>query len=102
MNETEPHADDGLDALFALARAQRPDTDQAEYAFETRLMARLRATRETESVWARVSWRLMPFFAACVVGLAIWHSEVAAEANEAVQVALTENPDAVDTWNNLN
>lgn len=102
MNETEPNADDGLDALFALAREQRPDTDKAEYAFETRLMARLRAARETESLWGKVSWRLMPFFAACVVGLTIWHSEVAAEAHVAVQVALTENPDAVDVWNNLN
>jgi hypothetical protein len=102
MNETEPNSDDGLDALFALARARRPDTDKAEYAFETRLMARLRAERETESVWGKVSWRLMPFFAACVVGLAIWHSEVAAEANEAEQVAMTDNADAVDVWNNLN
>jgi hypothetical protein len=102
MNEPESNSDDGLDALFALARARRADTDKAEYAFETRLMARLRAERKTESVWARVSWRLMPFFAACVVGLAIWHSEVAAEADEAAQVAMTENPDAVDVWNNLN
>ncbi len=102
MNEPENHSGDGLDALFALARVQRPDTGKAEFAFETRLLARIRATRETESVWAKVSWRLMPFFAACVVALTVWHSEVASEASEAEQIAMTDNPDAVDVWNNLN
>jgi hypothetical protein len=102
MNETGHNSDDGLDALFALARARRADTGKAEYAFETRLMARLRAERESESVWAKVSWRLVPFFAACVVGMAVWHSEVASEAHLAEQVAMTENADAVDVWNNLN
>ncbi len=98
----EPNHDDGLDALFALARSRRYDTDKAEYSFETRLMARLRAAKEADSIWAVVSWRLMPFFAACVVGLAVWHSQVAADANEAEQMAMTDNPDAVEMWNNLN
>ncbi len=91
-----------LDALFAQARARRPDTSAAEFAFETRFLARLRARRETGSVWAMVSWRSMPFFAACVVALTLWQSQVVAEINEAEQMAYVENPGTLDSWNNLN
>ena len=65
MNDQDPNSQ--LDALFASARKHRPDTSAAEFAFETRLLARLRAQKQTSSVWAMVSWRLIPFFAACVV-----------------------------------
>ena len=102
MNESNPHPDHQLDALFALARAHRPDTTNAEYAFETRLMARLRDARAADSIWAKVSWRMLPFFATCVLALALWHSEIVSETDDAAQVAYTENPDAVDGWNNLN
>ena len=98
----DPNQDGQLDALFALARARRPDTSAAEFAFETRLMARLRAQQETDSVWAKVSWRLIPFFAACVVALTVWHSQVVTETNEAEQVADVENPVTLDSWNSLN
>ena len=100
MNDQDQ--DGQLDALFALARACRPDTSAAEFAFETRLMARLRAQQETDSVWAKVSWRLIPFFAACVVALTVWHSQVVTETNEAEQVADVENPVTLDSWNSLN
>lgn len=100
MNELNP--DNQLDALFALARPHRPDTSAAEYAFETRLMARLRAIRETDSIWAKVSWRMVPFFATCALVLALWHAQIVSETNEAAQVAYTENSDAVDLWNGLN
>jgi len=102
MNEPIPNPDAQLDKLFALARTQRPDTATAEYAFETRLMARLRATNQADSIWAKVSWRMIPFFATCVVVLALWHSEVVSEAHEAEQMAYVDNPDAVDLWDNLN
>jgi len=102
MNESTQNPDDKLDALFALARTQRPDTAKAEYAFETRLMARLRTANTTDSIWARVSWRMIPFFATCVVVLALWHAEVASEAHEAEQLAYADNPEAVDLLNNLN
>ncbi len=94
MNEPTPNPDAELDALFARARAQRPDTSAAEYAFETRLLARLRETRrpEPESIWASVSWRLAPIFAACVVGLAVWHHELANEVQSAEQLVYVENP----------
>lgn len=102
MTNSHPDPDSQLDALFALARSRRPDTSAAEYAFETRLAARLRAARETESIWAKVSWRMIPFFATCVVVLAIWHSELASETREAEQMAYVENPDAVDLLSGTN
>ncbi len=102
MNEPAPNPDARLDALFALARSHRPDTSATEYAFETRLMARLRGAHETDSIWAKVSWRMIPFFATCVVILALWHAEVASETHEAEQLAYVENSDPVDLWNNLN
>ena len=94
--------DDRLDALFALARTRRPDTSAAEFTFETRLLGRLRAQQETDSVWALVSWRSIPFFAACVVALTLWHSRVVTETNDAAAIAGLENPETVDLWNTLN
>ena len=96
----EPIPDPELDALFALARDHRPDTSAAEFAFETRLMARLRARHETGSVWAIVSWRMIPFLAACVVALFFWQSEVSTEATDAVGIAGLNNPVAADLWSN--
>jgi len=97
----DQNQDGQLDALFALARARRPDTSAAEFAFETRLLARLRAQQETDSVWAMVSWRLIPFFAACVVALTLWHSQIVTETNDAEQMAYVENPVILDSWNSL-
>ncbi len=94
--------DPELDALFALSRHDRPDTSRAEYGFETRLLARLHSRRETGSIWAMVSWRLVPFFAACVVALMLWHAEVVAETNDVEQMVFVENPEPLDAWNNLN
>jgi hypothetical protein len=96
--------DPQLDALFARARANRPDTSKAEFAFETRLLARLREEKETSSssIWAMVSWRLMPFFAACVVALTLWHSEIVTETNDAEQMSFVQGGGSVDSWNILN
>ena len=94
------HAD--LDILFALARMRRPDTSATEYAFETRLLARLRVERETGSAWAMVSWRLIPFFAACVAALTLWHSQIVTETNEAEQMTYVESPVSFNTWNSIN
>jgi hypothetical protein len=102
MNDPARRPDADLDALFALARARRPGASAAEYAFETRLLARLRAQRETSSIWAMVSWRLVPFFAACVVALSVWQSRIVTETNDAEQSAYVENPETFDSWNNLN
>jgi hypothetical protein len=96
----EENYDSRLDALFAQARARRPDTSRAEYGFETRLLARLRAERETSSIWATVSWRLAPLFAACVMALAVWQVQVAAETDDATVFASLDNPDTVELWSN--
>ncbi|HEV7403959.1 MAG TPA: hypothetical protein VGO11_13560 [Chthoniobacteraceae bacterium] len=60
-----------LDELFAAARRAAPETSRLEYAFETRLLARLREECEASvQTWA---WRLSPFFAAVAVALAVWN-----------------------------
>lgn len=99
----EPHPDARLDALFAKARAHRPDTSAAEFAFETRLMARLRERREAAPAWEKIfSWRLLPFIAAAVVVMAFWTSQVFSDVQDEGQIAYLQNSDAVDFWSNLN
>jgi len=100
MNESAHRPDADLDALFALARAQRPDSSAAEFAFETRLLARLRARHETGSVWAMVSWRLIPFFAVCVVAVTLWQAETESDASDVATIAGLSNPVAADLWSN--
>jgi len=99
MNNSSP---DPLDAIFALARQQRPDTSRAEYGFETRLMARLRERRmpDAASVWSVITWRMAPLFAACVVALALWQALVSAEANDAAVATGLNNPVAGEIWGN--
>jgi hypothetical protein len=99
MNASTPSPDPELDALFALSRARRSDTSAAEFAFETRLMARIRSQREHHSAWALVSWRLLPFFAACIVALTVWQAEISSDASDAATVAGLTNPVA-DLWSN--
>jgi hypothetical protein len=100
MNESVP--DSKLDTLFARARGQRPDTSRAEYGFETRLMARLREQRQPDaaSLWSVVTWRMVPFFAACIVVLALWQAEVASASTDAATAAALNNPVAGDWWGN--
>ncbi len=64
-------------------------------------MARLREQKEPGSIWAVVSWRMMPFFAACVLALTVWQAEVVSEADDAAQAAVINNPSALDAWGNL-
>lgn len=62
--------DQKLDALFRATREAAPDTALAEFAFETRLLARLR--EERGSSWFTIAFRLSPIFAALVVAAAAW------------------------------
>jgi hypothetical protein len=64
--------DEQLDKLFQAARLARPDTSRAEYGFETRLLALLRANREQPAPWYAFAWKLTPAFAAIVVALGVW------------------------------
>src|SRR5215213_2682505 len=59
-----------LDQLLADARAAEPDFSRIEYAFETRLMARLAEERSASIFsWA---WRLCPYFAMLALAAACW------------------------------
>jgi hypothetical protein len=103
MNEIPSNGQpDPLDALFAAARGQRPDTSRAEYGFETRLMARLRERRQPDaiSLWSVMSWRLAPFFAVCVVALALWQADISSESEDAATAAGLNNPVAGEILGN--
>jgi len=82
--------DSRLDALFAAARADAVDTSRAEFAFETRLAARLRA-ENSNSLFAW-SWRLCPFFAALALVVGWWSQTVQRE--EAVAPLVAESSPA--------
>lgn len=64
--------DEQLSRLFAAAREAAPDTARAEFGFETRLLARLRAERGALVPWFVWTWRLAPLFAAIVLALGVW------------------------------
>jgi len=97
----DPQSDPKLDSLFAAARSRRLNTSAMEYGFETRLMVRLRAEKQPGSIWAMVSWRMMPFFAMCVLGLAFWHAELTTEIDDAAQTAAVSNPSSLESLGNL-
>ncbi len=92
MNDSNP---DPLDALFATARAQRPDTSRAQFGFETRLMARLRERRQPDalSLWTLVTWRMVPLCAAAVIALALWNSDLAGQSDDATGAGCLLSPE---------
>lgn len=84
--------DPKLDALFAAARATVTDTSRAEFAFETRLAARLRSENSGSLfAWA---WRLCPFFAALALAVGWWSHAV--EREEVVAPLVAESSPATD------
>src|SRR5271154_3463452 len=84
--------DQKLDALFAAARAATPETSHVEYAFETRLAARLRAENSGSLfAWA---WRLCPFFAALALAVGWWSHN--AQHEEVVAPLVAESSPAMD------
>lgn len=77
--------DQKLDALLRAAREGAPDTAGAEFAFETRLLARVR--EEQSSSWFVIAVRLSPVLAALVIAAAAWcHTSTSIE------------PDATYAW----
>jgi hypothetical protein len=63
-------SDSQLDALFAEARARRPDGRASGFGLETRVLARIRAQRqehESFGAWGSLAWKLAPLFALVVV-----------------------------------
>jgi hypothetical protein len=103
MNDSSSSPDPLLDPLFARARMERPDTSRAEYAFETRLLAKLTSasTRSTGGVGS-LAWRLVPYFALVVLGLGALQMESDRQSQEAAQAASLQNPDVVDLFATFN
>jgi len=66
--------DRDLDRLFAAARKAELYKTEREFGFETRVLARIRATRTENRPFPVWAWRLMPFFVSVVICLAIWLS----------------------------
>jgi hypothetical protein len=75
-----------LEALFAAARANPTDTGSAEFAFETRLLARIQEERSTSVFcWA---WKLAPYFAALALaaGWWLWNQSTESEWNVLAEI----------------
>ncbi len=71
--------DSNLDRLLRAARDETPDTSRFEFAFETRVMARLREERSASVfTW---SWKLAPFFAALAIAAGLWSRTPTAKAD---------------------
>ena len=89
-----PNVDPFLEQLFEAARQEPADTARVEFAFETRLMARLREERSASVfAWA---WKLAPFFAVLVVAVSIWNHATAAHLNTTASLmaeAVRHHPD---------
>jgi len=92
--------------LMAAARAARP-SDHVPYAFEKRIMARLRgnATLDALGHWTRALWRAaVPCFAItlCIAGWALWEGASLTQGNdfpEEFETAVLLLPPAYDeTW----
>jgi hypothetical protein len=97
----EPLPDDGdeaLDALFRAARENPPDVSRAEFAFETRVLARVREEgRASVFAWA---WKLTPFFAALAVAAGIWcYMQTGLQADpDALMTALSDGGRSAIAW----
>jgi len=74
-----PNFDPIVDRLFEAARGDAPDTSRAEFAFETRLMARIRE-EQSSSIFAW-AWKLAPFFAVVLIAVSLWNRPTAAQLN---------------------
>ncbi|MGE5284788.1 MAG: hypothetical protein ACM3OG_07450 [Actinomycetota bacterium] len=89
-----------LDRYFAVAREATPDISGVERGFETRVMARIRESREGREPWHAWAWRLVPVFLALTLLLAGWSvlyppvhpaDPVGMLASESQDVALLDN-----------
>jgi hypothetical protein len=94
--KTMPNTDDSIDSLIRAAREDAADTSCVEFAFETRVMARLREERSLGvASWA---WRLAPFFAALVVAAGMWGGADTAHLQTTAAMmadAVREHPDRI-------
>ena len=61
-----------LDRFFERARQAPPDISGVERNFETRVMARIRESREQQDPWYAWAWRLVPIFLVLTLLLGGW------------------------------
>jgi hypothetical protein len=91
-----PNIEPMLDRLYEAARSETADTSRVEFAFETRLMARIREDQSSSIfTWA---WKLAPFFAAVVIAVGVWNRPTAAQLNgtaSMVAEAVREHPNRI-------
>jgi hypothetical protein len=66
----EKNPDESLDRLFAAARHEQPEVGRGDFAFETRVLARIR--EERSSNWFSWAWRMSPYFAALALAASAW------------------------------
>lgn len=84
--------DEELDQLFRAARPTDETIVRREFGFETRLMARIRASRD-ETPWLAWALRLSPAFLSVVAACGWW--AVAAEKDLRVYSAQSDSATAV-------
>lgn len=74
-----PNPDENLDRLLRAVRASESTEHSGEFAFETRVLARLREERGSSLfMWA---WRLAPFFGVLAVAAGLWSRSATAAAD---------------------
>ena len=92
--------DEELDRFFERARQAPPDISGVERNFETRVMAKIRESREQQDSWYAWAWRLVPIFLVLTLLLGGWSvlyspvrpdDPMAALATGTQEVALLDN-----------
>ncbi len=92
--ENDPN-DEKLDRLFAAARETDPYPVDREYGFETRVMAKIRETRQGEIPFLSCAWRLIPVFVTLLVLIVVWM--YASESNYAIDMSAINSIGNEDT-----
>ena len=87
--------------LIAAARANPPG-DQVPYAFEKRVLARLRAPKAEDSwaLWGRALWRSAFACLVVAIGLSVWSYRSNPEIDTDLESAMVSAADqeVVDSW----
>lgn len=81
-----PISDPQLNRLFRAAASESRECYRGEFAFETRVMARIREDGNGSiATWA---WRLAPFFGALAIAAGIWSQSTMAAADSLGSIAV--------------
>lgn len=94
MTVQEDRNDNRLDRLFAAARKAEFYKPDAEFGFEARVSANIRAKDEGSSSFFLWAWRLIPVFVSIVIFLGIWF--FASEQNQQMDMSAISNAGSED------